>query len=204
MNSQVEISKRLVFINSVSSLVSRVLNVSVLIWMYQYLLLQISVEEYSLLPVLGSVMMFAPLLTMVLTGGLGRYIVEAYAKGDERRITQIVSTMFPLLLSTGFAFLALGWLFSWYIDRILTISPERLWDARVMMGLMMFSAAIRLPLTPFGIGLYVRQKFVLMNLIKVGQELLQIALLFVLLVGVSTRVLWVIVDAFVRSPGSFV
>ena len=138
MNSQVEISKRLVFINSASSLVSRVLNVSVLIWMYQYLLRRISAEEYSLLPVLGSIMLFAPLLTTVLTGGLGRYIVEAYAKGDERRVTQIVSTMFPLLLGAGFLFLALGWLFSWHIDRILTLSPERLWDARIMMGLMMF------------------------------------------------------------------
>ena len=97
MSTQVEISKKLVLINSASSLVTRVLNISVLIWLQQYLLKRITPEEYSLLPVIYSVMMFAPLITTILTGGLGRYIVVAYAKHDDNRVTQIVSTMFPIL-----------------------------------------------------------------------------------------------------------
>jgi len=193
MNAKVEISKRLVFINSASSVVARVLNISVLVWLQQYLLRRISVEEYSLYPVLMAIMVFAPLLTIVLTSGLGRYVVEAYAKQDERRITQIVSTMFPLLLGAGAALLAVGWVFSWYVDRILTIAPEWAMHARIMMGLMVFSAAVRLPLAPFGVGLYVRQKFVLSNLIAVCTEFLRVGLLLLLLVGVSTRVLWVVV-----------
>jgi len=75
---RVELSKRLVLINSASSLLTRMLSISVLIWLQQYLLMRIKPEEYSLLPVLYSVMMFAPLITTILTGGLGRYIVEAY------------------------------------------------------------------------------------------------------------------------------
>lgn len=78
--SRVEISKKLVLINSASSLVTRMLSISVLIWLQQYLLKRITPEEYSLLPVLYSVMMFAPLVTTVLTAGLGRYIVEANTK----------------------------------------------------------------------------------------------------------------------------
>jgi O-antigen/teichoic acid export membrane protein len=190
--ARVEISKRLVLINSASSLVTRMLSISVLIWLQQYLLKRITPEEYSLLPVLYSVMMFAPLVTTILTGGLGRYIVEAYAKHDDERVTQIVSTMFPILCATGLLFLAGGWTFAWYIDKILNIAPERLWDARIMMALLMFSAAISLPLSPFTCGFFVRQKFVLQNIIGVGTEIFRLSILFTLLFGVSTRVLWVV------------
>ena len=195
IKSKVEISKRLVFINSASSLVTRLLSISVLIWLQQYLLKRITAEEYSLLPVLYSVMMFAPLITTILTGGLGRYIVEAYAKDDDKRVTQIVSTMFPILCAAGFVFLAGGWTLAWYIGSVLNIAPERLWDARIMMAMLMFSAAVRLPLAPFGVGLYVRQKFVLQNLIGVGTEIFRLTLLFTLVLGVSTRVLWVVTAA---------
>jgi len=123
MTTKIEISKRLVLINSASSVVAKVLNVCVLVWLYQYLLRRISPEEYALYPVLMGVMAFAPLLTLILTSGLGRYIVDAYAKGDEQRVTQITSTMFPLLLAATVPVLVIGGLFAWYVDRILTIAP---------------------------------------------------------------------------------
>jgi len=190
---KVEISKRLVLINSASSILTRLLSISVLIWLQQYLLKNITAEEYSLLPVLYSIMMFAPLLTTILAGGISRYIVEAYAKEDEERVMGIVSTMFPLLCGAGLAFLVGGWIFAFYVDKVLTIAPERIWDARIMMALLMFSAAIRLPLSPFSVGLFVRQKFVLQNIIHVGTELFRLVLLFSLLFGVSTRIMWVII-----------
>lgn len=192
---RVAISKRLVMINSASSLVTRMLSISVLVWMQQYLLKRIEPAEYALLPVVYSVMMFAPLVTTILTAGLGRYIVEAYARDDDERVTQIVSTMFPILCGAGLLFLAGGWTLAWHIGSVLDIEPEYLWDARVMMALLMFSAAVRLPVSPFGTGLFVRQKFVLQNIIHVGTEIFRLSLLFTLLLGISTRVLWVITAA---------
>ncbi|MBX3176558.1 MAG: hypothetical protein KF886_04295 [Candidatus Hydrogenedentes bacterium] len=180
-------------INSASSIATRLLGLTVLVWLQQYLLKRVSPEEYSLLVVLYNVIMFAPLLTMVLTGGLGRYVVEAYAREDDERVTQIVSTMFPILLGAGVIMLLGGGLFSWYIDYVLTIDPGYLPDARLMMGLLMFSLAVRLPMSAFTVGLYVRQRFVTQNLIQVGCELFRLALLFVLLFGIEIRVLWIVV-----------
>ena len=193
MTAGVPISKRLVLINSASSVAAQALSVTVLVWMHQYLLRRISAEEYSLLPVVMAVMVFMPLLSTVLTAGLGRYVVEAYARGDERRVTQIVSTMFPLLLGTALIVVAIGWTFAWHAHRVLTVAPDRVWDARLMFGLLMFSAAVRLPLTPFGLGLYVHQKFVLSNLLHVCAEFLRIGLLFVFLLGIGTQIKWVVV-----------
>ncbi len=180
-------------VNSVSSAATTVLNLSVLVWLQQYLLKRISAEEYSLVPLMAAIMAFAPLLSTVLTGGIGRFVTVAYAKGDDDKITGICSTMLPVLAAGGIAFLAVGWTGAWYVDHVIRIDPGRLWDSRIMMALLVFSAALQLPAAAFGSGFVVRQKFVLQDLISVSCQLLRLLVLFSLLFGMSTRVLWVIV-----------
>ena len=63
---RVEISKRLVIINSLSSILTIVLEMIFNFWLYQYLARRITPEEYSLLPVVMSIMIFTPLLTVFL------------------------------------------------------------------------------------------------------------------------------------------
>ena len=199
MSTNVPISKRLVLINSASSVVTRLLNVTVLVWVLQYLLKRIDADEYALLPVFMAIMVFVPLLSTFLTAGLARYVTEAYANGDQERITQITSTMFVLLLAAGLALGVAGLTLAYYVDFFLTISPDRLTDARWMMGLLMASAAIRLPLSPFGVGLFVRQKFVTHNLIEVACTLLRVVLLLVLLLGIGPQIKWVVVARVVSN-----
>jgi O-antigen/teichoic acid export membrane protein len=194
MDNTVVISKRLILVNSLSSVAARVLNVFVLVWLQQYLLKRISPAEYSLYPVLASLMVFLPLFTLALTAGLGRYIVEAYAKGDQQRVTEIVSSVFVLLTAVVTAILVGGLLFAWNVHHVLTVDPAQVFNARVMMTLMVLAFVIRTVLTPFTLGLFVRQKFVLQNVIMLGNQLLRITVLFVLLFAVSTRVLWVVVS----------
>ena len=88
--SRVEISKRLVLVNSACTVGTRPISITVLFWMHQYLLLRISPSEYALYPVIASVMAFTPILSAVLTGGVARHIIAAYTQGDEWRVTQIV------------------------------------------------------------------------------------------------------------------
>lgn len=193
MSTSVRISKRLALINSSASVGAMLLRASVLVWLQQYLLRRVSPEEYSLIPVLGAVMMVLPLLTTVLTVGIGRYIVESYAKGDERRVTQIVSTMFPILLAASVFVSIIGYFSVRYVDSLLNIAPGQILSARIMLALMMFSFVVRLLLAPFGLGLYVQQKFVLENCLKIGTELFRLILLLLLLFYISTSVVWVIV-----------
>jgi len=193
MTDRVEISKKLILINSASSLLTRMLSISVLVWLQQYLLDRVGVEEYSIMYVLYQVMMFTPLFTTVLTSGIGRYITEAYAQGDDKRVAQIVSTMFPILCAAGLILLAGGWAFAWHVDSFLKISPERVRESQIMMALLVFPAATSLVFAPFEVGFFVRQKFVLQNLLNVSIELIRLTILFTLLFSVSTRVMWVVV-----------
>ncbi|MHC5076432.1 MAG: lipopolysaccharide biosynthesis protein [Planctomycetota bacterium] len=193
MESRVKISKKLVAINSASNVAVQILNITVLVWLQRYLLKRISTEEYSIYPVLASLIVFLPLFISVFTAGLARYIVEAYANGDDKRVRQIVSSIFALLSGIAFLILAIGLVCAWFVDSILTIDLRFVSDARIMFSLMVISFTFNTIVSPFRTGFHVRQKFVLLNMIQVGRELLYIAILFTLLFGVSTRVLWVAV-----------
>ncbi len=197
MATNVEISKRLVAINSASTVGRHILSITVLVWLQQYLVRRIPAEEYSLLAIVMAVLVFVPLLSTVLTGGVSRYVIHAAARGDERGVTQVVSTVLPLLAGAAVLVFAVMGTVTWFIGDILIIEPEQLDDARLMLGVSLLSFCVRMCLSPFHTGFHVRQKFVLRNIIELGSELLFIGILFTLLFGVGVRVLWIPVARFV-------
>jgi Na+-driven multidrug efflux pump len=191
--SRVEISKRLVLINAASGILTRVISVSVVLSLNALLLRRIDPKELQLLPLLLSIIVLLPLFTSFLTTGLGRFMLTAYAKGDDRGVTRIASTMFPLLLATGGIIVLGGLVLAWHIDKVLVVPPERLREARIMMALLVFSAGAKPPCAVFSIGFYIQQKFVLSNVVSLCGELLRMVLLAVLLFGVRTSVLSVVI-----------
>ena len=195
----VDISKRVVLINSISAACTRILRVTVLVWMYQYLLRRISQDEFAVYALVMAIMVFAPLFSSFFTSGIGRYVVEACARGDEKRATQVVSSIFPVLVGWGLLFTALGWLCAGHVDSFLTVGPEHVADARLMMGLLVTDFALQMMMTPFAAGFAVRQRYFLLNLIEIGVELLRMSILFTLLFGVGTRVIWVVVASVVAN-----
>lgn len=193
MASRVQISKRVVLINTASAVLARVINLSVVLWLNAYLLRRINPEELQLWPLLMTLIVLLPLFTSILTSGLGRFVLAAYATGDDRRVTQIVSTMFLPLVGAAGGIMAAGSVLAWQIDHVLVVPAGQLWDARIMLALLILAAAVKPPCTAFSVSFFVQQKFALYNLIAVAGELFRVFLLFVLLFGVGTRVLWVVV-----------
>lgn len=193
----VEISKKLVLVNSLSTVLTRLLGLAVLAWMHQYLIRRIPTAEYAIYPVIISIMAFAPIVTAVLTGGVARYVVHAYAQRDAHRVTEIITSITPLIGLATLIFWSLGGLAVYFIDSLLSIEPEIRKDAQLMISLLVFQQGLALLLQPFTIGLYVRQRFVWINLLVLLEELTRISLLMTLLLSVSPRVLWVVVAAFV-------
>src|SRR6478735_4986579 len=130
MTVSVDISRRVALINSISGVCTRLLRATVLIWMYHYLLRRISQDEFASYALVTAVMVFAPLFSTFFTSGISRFVVEACARGDEERATQVVSSIFPMLLFWGLVFIAGGWLFAWHINSFLTVLPEHLGAVR--------------------------------------------------------------------------
>jgi len=86
-----------------------------------------------------------------------------------------------------------GGILTLYIFDVLTIAPEHLGDVRIMFALLMLSLALKLALSPLILGLDIRQKHLVANMISTGGQFLKIGAIFILLTTVSVKVLWVIV-----------
>ncbi len=199
MATRVEISKRLLLVNSASTVVRRLLSIGVLFWMHQHLIRNIPVSEYALLPVVMGLVAFTPVLTTVISGGLGRFLTEAYARGDERRVTEITSTMTPALVGMAGALLGAGGLFAWKIGAIIDVQPEHVPMAQRMLVVLIFAASLRVAFAPYVLGFYIRQRFVHRDLIGFSAELLRIGLLLYLLTQHETRVEWVALSTFIAG-----
>jgi O-antigen/teichoic acid export membrane protein len=191
--NNVIISKKLLAINSLSGIGARLINIVILVWLQRFLLSHISTDEYALYPVLLSLIVFLPLITSIFTLSMARYVIEAYAKGDEDRITVLTSTMFLVLALAGMMVCGLGFVAVYFLPSLLSIAPHLVTDARWMLSLLLVNYLFLILTSPFQIGLYVKQRFVANNLISLMCEISKLLILFVLLIGVSPRVVWVVV-----------
>ncbi len=193
MMGPIEIRKGTVAINAASSVLRKGLVLGILVWAQQYLLRRNTPEEYALLPVLTSLMVFLPLLSTLVSSGLRRYVTEAYARGETGRVTELVSTIFPMVFGIAMVILLVGGTVAWYVGDLLTIDAAQLGQARGMFLMLVVSACLRVAFAPFGLGFDLRQKFLMRNLVSLGSELLRVGLLIALF-RISPRVMWVVVS----------
>lgn len=185
--------KKVVLFNGASSLATIVLRISVLVWVNQHLIRRISPEEYGLFPLVSSLVVFGDFFKNIFTGGLGRYIVEEDARGNQEGVTRVVSSMFPFLVAGSLILGAVAAVAIWKIDSLLDISVSQVADARLMFGLLIVMLLVGMVAGPFNIGPYVRQRFGIINAVGLAEEALRIGILLCLLFGVSTRVLWLVI-----------
>jgi O-antigen/teichoic acid export membrane protein len=184
--------KRRILVNALGGMVARVLDITLLLWVYQHLVRRISPEEYSLLPVVSSAVLLLPLIATTFSSGVGRFVSEALALHDHEKITRIVSSVYGPLCIAAVGMLAAGGLVIWKCEAILRIAPGLLFDARLIAVLLLGVLTLRVLVSPFTVGLFARERFILINAIILGGQVLKIAVLLALLTG-STRVLWVAV-----------
>ncbi len=195
----VKISKRLTVINMFSSLAVHLLSLSVLIWLQQYLLKRISIEEYSLLPLVYSLMAFVPILSSLFSAGTGRYLIEAYAKGDSAEVTRVFSSIFPFLISMAIMIGVLGTIISLDIGNILHIPSGREKEASMMFLMLILGLMVNICTLPYGSAFEMRQKYVLRSFLNLGLELFRILLLFCFLFFIATKVIMVVMASVIAN-----
>lgn len=190
-------------INAGSSVLSVLIAMVILVWVNQYLLKRISPEEYALVPVMLSLMVFGEFFKIIFTRGLSRFMVEADTRGEHDEVTRIVSSMLPVLGGVAAVIGGLGILGVIYIDTIVVVDPQYIFSARLMLGLLIFTLCVAIFTTPLCAGLYVRMRFVELNLITLGTEATRGGLLVALLFYAGPRAHWVVVSSTIAQVGSF-
>jgi O-antigen/teichoic acid export membrane protein len=120
-------------------------------------------------------------------------VTEAFARGKDGLVTEITSSMFAVLVPVGAAILLIGLIFIQYVDTVFPIPADLLTDTRWMLSLLFGQMVIRMVAAPFAVGLFVHQRFVVLNVIETASTLIRVVLLAILFLGIGPRALWMIV-----------
>ncbi|WP_406684192.1 hypothetical protein N1F78_00240 [Seonamhaeicola sp. MEBiC1930] len=187
------ISKSLVFVNSISMGVTKLLSITVFIWVQQFLLKRISSDEYAIYAIISSFVFLLPFITSALVGASSRYMVFEYTQKNYGKMNKVLSTSVLAHLAIGILILIISLPVLVYMDRILNIEPKLMFDAQIMFSLIVVTFVVNFIFTPFGLGLHITQKLVFKNIIDLSIEVFKISLLFTLLFAVSTKALWLVV-----------
>lgn len=182
-----------------ASLLGAILNLIILVWVNQFLLRRVGAEEYSLVPVLTSLMIFGGLFRDAFAGGVARFLVAADASGDDIEIARIVSSMFPLLATVALMMaIGGGWAVQ-NIDQLINVDAAHRHDAQIMLSLLILSLCLEMAAAPFSLGLFAKMRFVTLNLINFSTLLVRIALLLIFLFGIGPQVIWLVVATVLSS-----
>ncbi len=92
-------------------------------WVLQYLVHRVPDSELALLPVVLSLTLLMPVVQSVLTSGMGRFLTEAYARGDTERIGRIMSSLVPWQAGGALVIFLGGMLVAWKINAIRDEEP---------------------------------------------------------------------------------
>ena len=74
------ISKTIVLANSVSMAITKLLSITVFIWVQQYLLKRISPDEYAIYAIVSSLVFLLPFITSALVSAGVRFMVYDYTR----------------------------------------------------------------------------------------------------------------------------
>lgn len=192
-------SSRRIAANSVSGVVTLLVNIFFVFWLYQYLLKRIPAEDFAVYPVLMTIMMLGPVITSFFASALSREVIIAYSQDRRRDVTILHSTTVIGLALFLAAVVALGLLAALTIERLINIPPGMLVEVRWMTFLVTVDLCVSLFGVPFSTAFEVRQKYMERDAITIVTGLFKIALTFALLVGLGPRVLWVPVASLVAT-----
>ncbi|MGD1881861.1 MAG: hypothetical protein ACFB11_05980 [Paracoccaceae bacterium] len=192
-HTHVVLSKRLVAINSASSVLARVVNFTVLLWVYQYLLRHLPADEFAILPLVTALMVFGPLFFSFFIGGIVRYMIDAYAKGDFEEMRRVASSLFPVLLAFSAFILPLGLYFAVNIEKVFNVAPQVVDDAKIMIALLMVSFVFRMISVPFTTAYAISQRYFEKSLLDVAGDLIRAGLTVGFLLGFGPAVIYVVV-----------
>ena len=193
------ISKARVLINSASGVVSLVVNVVFVFWLYQYLLARIPAEEFAVYPVLMVIMMLGPVIISFFASAISREIIMAYA---DERTDDVRALHTSIVLALG-AFLAalgvIGLIIASQIEHLIKVPPHMHGEVTLMAAIILLDLLVSLFGVPFATAFEVRQKFMQRDIINLSVSFLKIGVTFAFLVGLGPRVLWVPLAAFLAN-----
>lgn len=151
-----------------------------------YMLRCLGQNEYGLYSLVASVIAYLTLLDFGFGSAIVRYTAKIHATGTKKDEWELYGMFVSGYAIIGVIVTLAGLLLYFNVDRMFdrTMSPEDLYQARIMMGLMVANLAVTFPFSVFGSIITAYEKFVFQRVLSISRIILStIVLVAVLAMG---------------------
>lgn len=164
-------------VNLVSSVMFFLINLIIGLWFVPYLIHNLSVEGYGLIPLASQLTSYAQLLTIAVNGAVARYLTIAIQQGNEEESNRIFNTAFFALSILLFSMIPLIVIFILYIPQILDIPPYFIRDAQWLFAAIMAAFIVNTWTSNFAVSPYALNRLDLRNYIDIAPLFIRIVII---------------------------
>jgi len=170
--------------NLVGNVLWFVFRLSVGIWLTPYLIRNLGVAAYGLVPLATSLSTYVSVLTIALSGSIGRYVVIALARGERAEANRYFNTALFAGLGLAVCLFPIAGVISYLTPSFINVPAGQETGARLLLMATIVAFLITTIGATFGVASYARRRFDIRSAVDasaLSMRVLVIVLLFSLL-----------------------
>jgi len=177
MQSSTHEAKKRLLVNIGTNILVVVVNALVGIWLTPYLIRNLELELYSIIPLFLMISHYSELFTLTIRGTVSRFVALSIGRNASEKASIYFSTAFFSLL-TVYSFLLLPIIFiAIWLPKLFQIPGGNENQAGILFFLVILSSFIIGTSTPFMVSTFVKHRFDLGNLATIISRVIQVAIL---------------------------
>lgn len=168
------------FINIITNVIAFGSSLCISFVLTPYLITHLGKEVYSFFPLANNFVNYMSIIIIALNSMAARFISIEIFKNNNMRAQEYISSIFisNVFLSVFLLFPAI--LIVYYLDDLLNIPIESLWDVKLLFGLVFLSMIINTLSSVFGVSVFTKNRLDLKAYKDIVQGLLKVILLLIL------------------------
>lgn len=186
-------------INMIASVMTLAVNMLINFFLNPYIVKHIGIETYGFVALSNNLISYFALLTIALNSMSSRFISIAYFKEDYKEANQYFSSTFFSNVYISIAFLPILFFGIYNIEKFLNISPELVFDVKILMTFMAVNFIFGLLTTNLGISYYVKNQLYISSIISIIGNIIRALLLGILYIACKPYVFYIGVVALIVS-----
>jgi O-antigen/teichoic acid export membrane protein len=191
--------------NAVANVAYLVFNAAVQLWFTRYLVHNLGVAAYGLVPLAVTVTNYMTILTMSLSGSVGRFLTIDLAQGDVPSATRTFNTSLFSSIILAVALTPVAGAIAWFSPDILSIPEGHEAGTRILLSCTGFAFLLNAAGSSFACAAFVKNRFEVERLIDFLGQTAQVACVVVLFrfyaVNLTSVGLGIVLLAMVRQVG---
>jgi O-antigen/teichoic acid export membrane protein len=170
----VQTAKKRLLVNIGSNILAVAVSAIVGIWLTRYLIQQLGLAVYGMVPLVMSVVSYLGILTLAISGTVGRFVAIHLNRGDKAYSNIYFSTAFIGLLVLCVSVLPILAVATFFLPKLFQIPLGCEAQGRWLFSLVVLFSLITSLTSPFLVSTFVRHRFDLSNSVKIFGRLVQI------------------------------